>query len=188
MKQEYKKYRNQQKKEWEHSGQERIRKYLPFPNSGHFPLEKISKVQFEFLARKGSLEAFFALCSQYVLQSSLKETRPLRGFSRLLRKYSYRITLSFLSLFFWNSLFFLSFFSRNSLFFLSVFPFFSRDFRGSVGIKNPCVLVVFPAFFPQKTRKGRTGYWFCITSFEKPPTGPSQERKRGHHEKCLFNL
>ena len=42
--------------------------------------------------------------------------------------------------------------ARNSLFFSSVFPFFSRDFRGSVGIKNPCFLVVFRAFF-QKTKE-----------------------------------
>ena len=34
---------------------------------------------------------------------------------------------------------FLVFFScEEFLFFLSVFPFFSRDFRGSAGIKNPC--------------------------------------------------
>ena len=43
-------------------------------------------------------------------------------------------------------------------FFLSVFPFFSRDFRGSVGIKNPCFFGGFPCLFPKKTRKGRTGY------------------------------
>ena len=44
-------------------------------------------------------------------------------------------TLSFLSLFFWNSLFFSP--CEEFLVFLSVFPFFSRDFWGSVGIKNP---------------------------------------------------
>ena len=27
-------------KNWEHSGREGIRKFLLFPNSGHFPLEK----------------------------------------------------------------------------------------------------------------------------------------------------
>ena len=57
---------HQRKKNWEHSGQEGIRKYLLLPNSGYFPW-KISKVQIEFLARKSSLEAFFSLCSQYVL-------------------------------------------------------------------------------------------------------------------------
>ena len=38
-----------------------------FPNSGHFPLEKI-KIQCEFLARKGSRDAFLSLCSQYVFR------------------------------------------------------------------------------------------------------------------------
>ena len=64
-----------------------------------------------------------------------------------------------LSLFFWNSFFFPPC-EEFLVFFLSV-PFFSRDFRGSVGIKNPCFFwggVVFPAFFQKKTRKGRTGY------------------------------
>ena len=51
-----------------------------------------------------------------------------------------------------NSLFFF-YLARISLF-LSVFPFFSRDFRGSAGIKIPSFLVVFLAGF-QKTRKGR---------------------------------
>ena len=57
-----------------------------------------------------------------------------------------------------NSLFFFSL--RGIPFFLSFFLSFSRDFRGSVGIKNLCFfLVVFLAFFQtkQKTRKGRTG-------------------------------
>ena len=48
--------------------------------------------------------------------------------------------------------------SEDFLVFLSVFPFFSRDFRGSVGIKNPCFFGGFPLPFPKKTRKGRTGY------------------------------
>ena len=46
------------------------------------------------------------------------------------------------------------------MFFLSVFLSFSRDFRGSVGIKNPCFLGGFPCLFlkkKKKTRKGRTG-------------------------------
>ena len=45
---------------------------------------------------------------------------------------------------------------KEFLVFLSVFPFFSRDFRGSVGIKNPCFLVVFLATFQKnKERKDR---------------------------------
>ena len=43
--------------------------------------------------------------------------------------------------------------------FLSVFPFFSRDIRGSVRIKNPCFFWWFSLpFFSKKTRKGRTGF------------------------------
>ena len=65
--------------------------------------------------------------------------------------------LSFLSLFFLQFLVFSP--CEEFLVFLSVFSFFSRNFRGSVGIKNPCFfLVVFLAFFQKKkTRKGRTG-------------------------------
>ena len=48
--------------------------------------------------------------------------------------------------------------SEDFLVFLSVFPFFSRDFRGSVGIKNPCFFGGFPCLFKKKTRKGRTGF------------------------------
>ena len=40
--------------------------------------------------------------------------------------------------------------------FLIVFPFFSRDFRGSVGMKSPFFWWVFPAFFQKnKERKDR---------------------------------
>ena len=70
-----------------------------------------------------------------------------------------RITLSFLSLLFWNSLHFSS--SRNSFpYFSGVLPFFSRDFRGSVGIKKSLFSWWFSLPFPpkKKTRKGRTGY------------------------------
>ena len=46
--------------------------------------------------------------------------------------------------------------ARISLFFLSVFPFFSRDFRGSAGIKILVFLVVFLAVFQKnKERKDR---------------------------------
>ena len=43
------------------------------------------------------------------------------------------------------------------LVFLSVFPFFSRDFRGSAGIKNPCFFGGFPGNFPKKQGKERQG-------------------------------
>ena len=53
---------------------------------------------------------------------------------------------------FWE---FLVFFPcEDFLVFLSDFAFFSRDFRGSVGIKNPCFLIVFLAFF-QKNKEGK---------------------------------
>ena len=42
------------------------------------------------------------------------------------------------------------------LVFSSVFPFFSRDFRGSVGIKNPCFFGGFPCLFPKK-KQGKEG-------------------------------
>ena len=55
---------------------------------------------------------------------------------------------------FWE---FLVFFPcEDFLVFLSVFPFFSRDFRGSEGIKNPFFLWFFLPL-SKKTRKGRTG-------------------------------
>ena len=47
------------------------------------------------------------------------------------------------------------------LVFLSVFPFFSRDFRGSVGIENPCFFGGFPCLFPKK--QGKEGQGFLIT-------------------------
>ena len=47
--------------------------------------------------------------------------------------------------------------THTHLVFLSVFPFFSRDFRGSAGIKRPCFFGGIPCLFPkEKTRKGRT--------------------------------
>ena len=57
--------------------------------------------------------------------------------------------------FFWNSLVFSS--CEEFLVFLSVFPFFSRDFRSSVGTTNPCFFCGFSCLFPKKARKGRTG-------------------------------
>ena len=41
--------------------------------------------------------------------------------------------------------------------FLTVFPFFSRDFRGSVRIKNPCFFGGFPCLFPKKQGKEGQG-------------------------------
>ena len=43
------------------------------------------------------------------------------------------------------------------LVFLSIFPFFSRDFRGSAGIKNPCFFGGFPRRFPRKQEKEGQG-------------------------------
>ena len=60
-------------------------------------------------------------------------------------------SLSFLSLFFWNSLFFPLFW--NSLFFFCAFPFFSRDFRGLVG-KKSLFFGCFPCPF-QKRKQGK---------------------------------
>ena len=57
-------------------------------------------------------------------------------------------SLSFLSLFF----------CEEFLVFLSVFPFFSRDFRGSAGIKNPCFFGGFPGNFPKKQGKEGQGW------------------------------
>ena len=57
---------------------------------------------------------------------------------------------------FWNSLFFFSP-CEEFLVFSSVFPFFSRDFRGSVGIKNPCFFGGFPCLFPKKQGKEGQG-------------------------------
>ena len=46
---------------------------------------------------------------------------------------------------------------KEFLVFLSVFPFFSRDFRGSVGIRNPCSFGGFPCHFPKKQGKEGQG-------------------------------
>ena len=46
--------------------------------------------------------------------------------------------------------------------FLSDFAFFSRDFRGSVEIKNPCFFDRFPGLFPKnKERKDRVRFRVC---------------------------
>ena len=46
---------------------------------------------------------------------------------------------------------------KEFLVFLSVFRFFSRDFRGSVGIKNPCFFWWFSLPFPKKEGKEGQG-------------------------------
>ena len=56
---------------------------------------------------------------------------------------------------FWE---FLVFFPcEDFLVFLGVFPFFSRDFRGSVGIKYPCFFGGFTCLFPKKQGKEGQG-------------------------------
>ena len=51
------------------------------------------------------------------------------------------------------------FFSKEFLAFFSVFPFFPRDFRGRLRIKNPCFLGGFPCRFPKK--QGREDQGMC---------------------------
>ena len=77
------------------------------------------------------------------------------------------------------------------LVFLSVFLFFSRDFRGSVGTKNPCFLVVFLAFSKKKPGKEEQG---SGPTFKANPRGwwlksekvfVSQKRVSGFPEKRL---
>ena len=46
---------------------------------------------------------------------------------------------------------------KEFLAFLSVFPFFSKDFRGSVETQNPCFFGVFPCLFPKKQGKEDQG-------------------------------
>ena len=45
------------------------------------------------------------------------------------------------------------FFCEEFLVFSSVFPLLSRDFRGSLGKKNPCLFGGFPCLFPKKQGK-----------------------------------
>ena len=58
-----------------------------------------------------------------------------------------------------------------SSFFLSVFPFLSRDFKGSVGIKNPCFIGGFPWRSPKKQGKEGQGNYASQGLLEKhtPP-------------------
>ena len=76
-------------------------------------------------------------------------------------------TLSFLSLCFWNSLLFSP--CEEFLVFSSVFPFFSRDLRGSVEIKNPCFFGGLPCPFQKKQGKEGQG---------TPRNGPETDPKR----------
>ena len=88
---------------------------------------------------------------------------PSHGIRNRERILSRKLPLSFLSLLFLNSLFFSL--ARNSLFFLSVFLFFSRDSRGSVGIKIPCFFAGFPCLFLKEQGKEGQGpfarNYFC---------------------------
>ena len=62
--------------------------------------------------------------------------------------------------------------------FRAFFPFFSRDFRGSVGIKNPCFFFFwwFPCRFPE-IAKPRV--WKPETpGFHKSPPPPSHSQER----------
>ena len=53
---------------------------------------------------------------------------------------------------------FLAFFSyKEFLACLSVFPFFPKDFRGSLGKKNPCFFGGFDCFLPKKQGKEDQG-------------------------------
>ena len=52
-----------------------------------------------------------------------------------------------------NSLCFFSLLARNSF-----FPFFSRDVRGSIAIKNPWLFGRFLAFPPPQKKIGKTGF------------------------------
>ena len=62
------------------------------------------------------------------------------------------------TLFFLCFLEFLVFFSLSGIpCFLSVFPFFSREFRGSVGRKSPCFFGGFPCHFPKRQGKEAQG-------------------------------
>ena len=69
------------------------------------------------------------------------------------------------------------FFFFPCLVFLSVCPFFSGDFRGSVGIKHPFFWGGFSCLFPQKQRKGRTG-WKRNWSWNRPLLLDSTETQR----------
>ena len=96
---------------------------------------------------------------------------------------------------FWE--FLVSFPCEEFLVFSSVFPFFSRDFRGSVGIRNPCFFGGFPCLFPEKQGKGREGKGrgsqrssFPVTSLSWPGQGWSALVRilRSHERRKLANL
>ena len=62
---------------------------------------------------------------------------------------------------------------RNSLL-LSVFPFFPKDFRGSLGKKNPCFFGGFPCFLPKK--QGPLGSPLAIYRAQNPETPKSLQK------------
>ena len=74
--------------------------------------------------------------------------------------------------------FFFFFRCEELLVFLCDFPFFSRDFRGSVGINNPCFVSGFPCIFPQKQgRKDRVGYRKLMLRTEALMQAAQQKRQ-----------
>ena len=83
-------------------------------------------------------------------------------------------TLSFLSWFFFGIPCFLP--CKDFLVLLSFFPFFSRDFRGSVGIKKSLFFWWFSLPFSKKTRKGRTGK--CVYPERRKLTSLNLARRR----------
>ena len=63
---------------------------------------------------------------------------------------------------------------------MSVFAFFSRDFMGSVRIKNPCFFGGFPCHSSKKTRKGRTGLDIREPWGRRAPETPRRTLPRTH--------
>ena len=94
-----------------------------------------------------------------MFQYSLAErTVPISVSGKRFRRFRFRVRFLALSLIpFLVFLEFLVFFPLRGIpCFLSDFLFSSRDFRGSVGIKNPCSVSGFPCIFPKKQgRKDR---------------------------------
>ena len=93
----------------------------------------------------------------------------------IFHKYRGEILPFLCSFFFWNSLFFSPFSFWDFLVFLTVFPFFSRDSRGSAGIKNPCFFGGFPCLFPKNKGKEGQGPSWKIGPF-RGKLGPFQSR------------
>ena len=100
-------------------------------------------------------------------------------------------TLSFL--FYLNSLCVCFFFRARNSFIFSVYPFFSGDFRGSVGIKNPFFLCCEPArplqrslrpFRPEMPKKSRQ----CVPAPPAPEPRKVSKKSLEQSEKTLSTL